>query len=127
MNQFAKIKRNLLRNTIGIFSFSTALFVFQACYGTPQDFGQDIFIEGKIISQDTDSPIKGIQVSIADNTQTCTSDINGYFSFYTANTENYRLTFTDVDPQTDGSFASADTNFVVPKERIFLNIKLQDK
>jgi len=33
------MKRNWIRNVIGGLGFGSVLFVFQACYGTPQDFG----------------------------------------------------------------------------------------
>lgn len=127
MKTIVRLKRNLLRNLIGVFSFSTALFVFQACYGTPQDFGQDILIEGKVISKSTGSPIEGIQISVADNTQTVSSDRNGNFSFYTSTADSYKLIFTDLDPAKNGSFASTDTILSTIKEKTFITIQLQEK
>ena len=55
------MKRNWVRRIIGGISFTSALFVFQACYGTPQDFGFDLFIEGQVKSASTGLPVKGIK------------------------------------------------------------------
>ena len=73
------MKRNWIRKLIGGLSFTTALFVFQACYGTPQDFGADVFIEGLVKSKKTGEPIKGIKVSVADNPQYQYTDEDGEF------------------------------------------------
>ncbi|HOI78276.1 MAG TPA: hypothetical protein PLI30_01590 [Petrimonas sp.] len=76
------MRQNWIRNIVGGLSFTTALFIFQACYGTPQDFGLDVFVEGKVVSKTTGEPIKGIKVSAASLQHTVTDD-KGMFSFYT--------------------------------------------
>ena len=44
-------RKSWIRQLITGVSFTSALFVFQACYGTPQDFGVDILVEGKVKSK----------------------------------------------------------------------------
>jgi hypothetical protein len=46
MKHLQEMKRNLLRRVLGSLSLTTAAFIFQACYGTPQDFGLDVYISG---------------------------------------------------------------------------------
>ena len=58
-----------VRRIVGGLSFTSALFVFQACYGTPQDFGLDILLEGQVKSKSTGLPIQGIKVSVEINIQ----------------------------------------------------------
>ena len=40
------MKRDWKRKIIGGLFLTSVAFVFQACYGTPQDFGNDLLIEG---------------------------------------------------------------------------------
>lgn len=40
------MKRDWKRKIIGGLCLTSVAFVFQACYGTPQDFGNDLLIEG---------------------------------------------------------------------------------
>ena len=35
------------------------MFIFQAWYGTPQDFGLDLLVEGQVKSNTSELPIKG--------------------------------------------------------------------
>ncbi len=41
---------------------TTALFVFQACYGTPPGM-YDRSLNFKVVSSETDEPIEGVQIS----------------------------------------------------------------
>src|SRR5690554_6966910 len=77
------MKRNVIRQIVGGLSLTSAMFVFQACYGTPQDFGLDLLIEGQVKSKTSGLPIKGIKVSVADNMQYTWTNEEGEFSFYT--------------------------------------------
>jgi hypothetical protein len=61
---FKDRKRKVLRAIYGTLSFSTALFVFQACYGTDKDFGADYYLKGIVKSKTTNLPIPGIKVSV---------------------------------------------------------------
>ena len=44
------MKSNWIRKIIGGMSLTTAMFIFQACYGTPQDMGLDMLVEGQVKS-----------------------------------------------------------------------------
>ena len=76
------MKRDWKRKIIGGLCLTSIAFVFQSCYGTPQDFGDDLLIEGQVKSKTSGLPIKGIKVSIADKIQYTNTDENGKFSFY---------------------------------------------
>jgi hypothetical protein len=121
------MKRNLIKKLIGGLSFTTALFVFQACYGTPQDLGADVYIEGLVKSRKTGLPIKGIKVSVADNPQYQYTNEDGSFSFYTEFTESCKIKFQDIDSDQNGSFIDKDTTLTNLTDQIYLNILLQEK
>ncbi len=121
------MKPNLIRKLIGGLSFTTALFVFQACYGTPQDFGLDVYIEGLVKSKKTGEPIKGIKVSIADNQQYQYTNEDGSFSLYTETAETCKIKFEDIDSNQNGTFIDKDTILKNIADRIHLNILLEEK
>ncbi len=100
-----KIKRNLF----GFLSFSTALFIFQACYGAPQDEYNDVLLEGKVISDSTGLPVKGIRIQVNSTENTAVSDSNGQFSFYIPTASQYVVELSDADSTSDGHFLSRDT------------------
>lgn len=120
------MKRNWIRNLIGGLSFTSALFMFQACYGTPQDFGLDLLLEGQIKSTTTGLPIEGIKISVSENLQYEISDENGNFSLYTERLENLKVQFEDVDAEENGKYIIKDTILKDVSEKIFLDIKLED-
>jgi len=121
------MKSNLIRRLIGGLSFTTALFVFQACYGTPQDFGLDVYIEGLVKSKKTGEPIKGIKVSVADNQQYQYTNEDGSFSLYTETAETCKIKFEDIDSNLNGTFIDKDTILKNITDRIHLNILLEEK
>jgi hypothetical protein len=121
------MKSKLWKKIIGGLSFTTALFVFQACYGTPQDFGADAFIEGIVKSKTTGLPVKGILVSIPENQQNLYTDANGGFSLYTVPDESCKITFRDTDAELNGTFMSKDTILAVYHgNKVRLDIFLQE-
>jgi hypothetical protein len=121
------MKKNLIRKIIGGLSFTTAMFVFQACYGTPQDFGLDLLIEGQVKSKTSGLPIKGIKVSVENNMQYEITDENGEFSFYTEKHEGLTLQFQDIDSIQNGLFNTKDTVLSKIGEKVYLNILLEEK
>ena len=121
------MKRNWIRKIIGGLSFTSALFVFQACYGTPQDFGFDLLIEGQVKSQTSGLPIKGIKVSIADNIQYEITNENGQFSFYTEMLDGLTLQFQDIDSIQNGLYFNKDTVLTEISEKVYLDIMLEEK
>jgi hypothetical protein len=121
------MKRNWFRNLAGGLSFTSALFVFQACYGTPQDFMPDLLIEGQVKSKSSGLPIEGIKVSVPDNMQHETTDAEGKFSFYTLFLENLKLRFEDIDSTQNGLYLDMDTTLTGITEDIFLEVMLEEK
>lgn len=123
----SKLKRNWARKIIGGLSFTSAMFIFQACYGTPQDFEPDLLIEGKVKAQATGLPIKNIRVSEPGNVQYILTDEAGHFSFYTLIKDSITLQFEDIDNTQNGSFAAKDTVLTDFSKEVFLDIALAGK
>lgn len=120
-------KRKILRAIYGTLSFSTALFVFQACYGTPEDFGMDVSIKGFVKSKVTNQPIPGIKVSIENQPQYEITDSEGMFKFYASRNTSYKVKFEDVDSTQNGNFLPKDTVINIIDESTFLNVILDAK
>ncbi len=128
------MKRDWKRKIIGGLCLTSIAFVFQACYGTPQDFGDDLLIEGQVKSKNTGLPIKGIKVSVADKVQYTNTDENGKFSFYVEKIQNPKIKFTDVDSTQNILFSDNDTIVIIKdsvmrtlKPKVYLNIELENK
>jgi len=121
------MKSNFIRRILGGLSFTSALFVFQACYGTPQDFGNDFFVEGQVKAKTSGLPIKGIKVSVADNLQYEITDDDGKFSFYTETIRNLALKFQDIDSTENGRYVNKDTLVAATSESVYLDITLEEK
>ncbi|MDA3906003.1 MAG: hypothetical protein PF484_08005 [Bacteroidales bacterium] len=121
------MKRNWIRKLIGGLSLTSAMFVFQACYGTPQDFGYDIFVEGKVTSKSTGLAIPGIQVVVGDNIQFDQTNEEGYFSFYTLSDANIPIHFKDIDGELNGSFVDKEIVVSDAENRVYLNVDLQEE
>lgn len=119
--------RNLVRKIIGGLSFTSVLFVFQACYGTPQDIEYDVLVEGQVKSKTTGQPIKGIKVSPISGLTYKNTDDEGKFSFYTPSEGIVTLRFEDVDNTQNGNFQSKDTTLKNVFDMVFVNIALEDK
>ena len=98
------MNRNWIRKVIGGLSLTSAMFVFQACYGTPQDFGLDLLVEGHVKSKISGFPIKGIKVSVSDNLQYDYTNDEGRFSFYTEKTDTLSILFEDIDSTQNGTY-----------------------
>lgn len=114
--------KKLLRRLMTGLSFTSVMFIFQACYGTPQDMESDLFIEGYVKSKLTNEPIPGIKVSVNDYQYEYTNT-QGYFSMYTSLAENYTIHFQDVDSARNGQFLAKDTII----EGHFIDILLDPK
>ena len=119
--------RNWKRKLLGGLSLTSALFIFQACYGTPQDFGLDVFIEGQVKSKTTNTPIKGIKVSVADKMQYEFTNAEGKFSLYTETAASYKIKFEDIDSNQNGSFFDRDTLLGNINNNVYLDIVLEEK
>lgn len=121
------MKRNQIRTLIGGLSFTTALFVFQACYGMPQDAINDVYISGKVVSQSSGLPLEGIKVEAVLFEHYGLTDSLGKFEFYAPWSDSLKLTIEDNDPKTNGAYLSKDTVLVNPKMDVILNIALDEK
>jgi hypothetical protein len=121
------MKRNVIRKIIGGLSLTTAMFVFQACYGSPQDFELDLLIEGQVKSKTSGLPIKGIKVSVANNMQYEMTDEEGKFSFYTEMIEGLTLQFQDIDSTQSGLYIDKDSILTDLNEKIYLEVALEEK
>lgn len=121
------MKRNWRKKILGGLSLTSALFIFQACYGTPHDLGLDILLEGQVRSEKTNQPIKGIKVSVEDKLQNELTDESGKFSFYTEAATSYKIKFEDIDSDLNGIFVAKDTLLTKIDKRVYLNIALEEK
>jgi len=118
------MKKGIFRKILGGLGFTTALFIFQACYGTPQDMYQDLLVEGKVSDRDSGQPLSGILVIDLDMGQYQFTDASGVFSFYTLYRENLSLRFEDADSLENGYFPVKDTVLSMGTDYQFLDIRL---
>ena len=134
--------RKLLRTIFGGVSFTAMAFVFQACYGVEPDRYYDIKVTGTVRSKSTDTPIKGIKVTINSDHNFGITDENGNFNFYASvpdfydyNSDSVRFApdsvnvhFLDIDGEENGSFS--DTIIIIDpahKDEVKINVLLEDK
>ncbi len=120
-------KRRIFRFLLKSFSLTSAMFVFQACYGTPQDFGHDVYLEGIVKAKKTDLPIPGIRVSLDSQPQYEFTDQAGKFRIYASKADQYKIHFTDVDALMNGSFSAKDTTVQFFSQSVSLNIVLNEQ
>ena len=125
-NRYLK-RRKLFRTVFGIFSLSGIMFAFQACYGTPQDFGLDILIRGKVISAISKNAIPGIKVVINHSGQYSNTADDGTFNIYCESQQEYNVIFSDADGSQNGVYQPCDTTVLRSEqaEEIILNIELK--
>jgi len=129
-NQFNLSKKKLIKSIFGFFSLSTMLFVFQACYGTPQDFGSDFLLEGKVLSANNQEAIEGIEVRLLDLPQYTTTDSNGYFAIYCPIRDQYNVQFKDIDGEENGQFYDLDSTYTMQAletDSQILRVSLKEK
>ena len=122
------MKRNWVKNIFRGFCLTSAVFVFQACYGTGPDNENSIYIEGVVKSKKTGAPLRHIDVSVADRIQRTKE--SGEFHFYIPKTSNVVVSFKDADV-TDGVFyISKDTLIQITSKndsKIELFIELEEQ
>ena len=120
-------KRKILRRVFGVLSLSSALFVIQACYGTPKDMGSDVYIQGLVKSKATNQPIPGIKVSILNHPQYELTDQAGMFKIYTSKEDSYTIRFEDIASNQSVKFLPKDTVIGIVNESTILNVSLNAK
>ncbi len=102
-------RRKLFRAIFGIFSLSGIMFAFQACYGTPQDFGQSVQIKGKVTSGSTKATLAGIRIDVDQTDQYAVTGSDGTFSMWCEQMREYHITFSDPETPRDNRHATRDT------------------
>lgn len=117
-------KRKILRKVYGALSLTSALFVFQACYGSPRDMGMDVSIKGTVKSKTTGSPIAGIKVSLKNHPQYDFTQSKGEFTIYASRDSVYNLKFEDVDSTQNGVFQTKDTIIKITDSSVPIDISL---
>jgi hypothetical protein len=120
------MKSKILRKLLGGLSLTTAAFIFQACYGSVQDFGHDVYISGIVKSAKTGAPVNGIRITVANSPQYSLSAADGSFSFYTDSDGDCILQFGDIDGVLNGKFEPKDTTLVNPSGKIHLEVLLKE-
>ena len=118
--------RQWIKRILGGLSFTAAIFVFEACYGTPQDIEMDLLVEGTVKSESTDLPVPGIRVSLQDGEQYVLTDVQGAFSFYTWLSNSVKLRCDDVDSTLNGSFEAKETEISPVGDHLVVEIKLKE-
>ena len=117
------------RNLAKGLSLTSMLFVFQACYGSPQDMDSDVHISGVVLSDTTENPIQNIKVKLINKDsgmiQSQQTDTNGEFSIYTDPSNSYELNFTDVDSTENNIYIEKDTIISNVGENVYLKISLE--
>ena len=131
MKKITEKNRKILRWIFKTISLTSVAFVFQACYGTPDDYYyyEDVEIRGLVKSKTTNQPIEGIQVSVdtAYSFHQVVTNVYGGFSIFVPQNSTYTLRFTDIDFAENGEFLTKDT--VVNRNDVAnpLDIKLDAK
>ena len=120
-------KGTWLRTIFRGLSLTSALFIFQACYGTPQDFGLDLHIKGNVKAKSTGLPIKGIKVSVPNDIQYYLTDSEGKFSLYTERVNTLIVHFEDIDSVQNGLFHNKDTVLTKIAAEVLLDVKMDEK
>jgi len=121
------MRNKWFRKILGGLSLTSVLFVFQACYGTPQDFEFDLLLEGQVISEVSGLPITGIRVSVDDTIQYDFTNAEGRFTFFTEKRDSLNIRFDDVDAVENGHYETKDTAIINPGEQVYLDIKMKEK
>lgn len=117
-------KLSLFKKIVGGISLTSAMFIFQACYGTPQDYGRDTLLEGKVVSEETGVPLSGVKVSVAGNIQYEYTDADGKFSMYTENIGDIKIVFEDENAE-DGTQQTLEKVITSRDEEINMEIAMK--
>lgn len=121
-----KMKRNWFRKILKGFSLTSAMFIFQACYGTADDWYYDTYVEGQVISNSSGLPIPGIKVTLENSDQYETTDTNGYFFLYIESLDTLNFNFEDIDSTRNGMYTTKDTVLIPTEDEVFIEIKLEE-
>lgn len=120
-------RQRIVRRTLGALSLTGALFVFQACYGPPQDMGNDIYIYGTVKAKNTGLPIEGIKVHVDGEAQYVVTDSLGKYEMYVEQDSAYKISFEDIDSSLHGTFVTKDTIMKDGNGSINLDVMLDEQ
>lgn len=116
-----------LRRIIGGLSFTSALFIFQACYGTPHDDFEDVYIKGQVTSTVTGKPLKGIRVYVTEDSQYEFTSEDGRYSLHAFRTSAASIRFESLDTVTNNYLILKDTVLSLSSSQVTLDVKLDSK
>lgn len=119
-----------LHNLLKGCTLTTALFIFQACYGTPQDFEENFSeIDFQVVSASTNKPLGNVTVkrwisNQSEEWENCgTTDANGLLSLFSFDDySSVEFKFEDAS----GSYQAKDTSFVNPGQHKAIPIALKE-
>ena len=120
----------MIKKIFGLFSLSAAIFIFEACYGHPGEFGfEEVQVRGYVKAKTTNEPIREIKVIVDYNEVELLTDENGYFSCWLMQSSSHHIQFLDVDGTANGSFenyeATINNEQLLPA--VDLDILLEEK
>ena len=118
------MKKKLFHWIFRWLSLTSNMFVFQACFGAPQDFENDIYLTGVVTSSKTGEPVKRIKVLLGKTCQYQFTDSLGRFNMYVPEQGDYNLRIAGVDPINNGYFITRDTSLVNANDAIHVDITL---
>jgi hypothetical protein len=124
--------RRVLRRVLQVLSLSATAFIFQACYGVVEDYG-DVRVEVSV--HHNHSPIKGIQIEVREGNETevqyreQTYEDGKFTFYYLLNDTDYTFSFYDVDgPENGGLFKTKELTQHIKGDRNnrkFLDVELE--
>lgn len=125
--KFLELRRLTLGKLLKYTGLTTSLFIFQACYGTPNDLPQDQ-LRGNVRSSLTDSLIEGIQVMLIDpgtqDTHSVMTDEYGSFTFpgYGNFDSSLIINAQDIDGEQNGSYR--ETQIILNPKESFVSVEM---
>ena len=120
-----------LRGLMKASALTTVMFIMQACYGAPRDFGVvEIRISGYVTDKVTGKPLQGIQLDTyhlyydTDHISS-TTDENGYFELLQWSNSQMVSTLSINVTDSDGNYQPFDTLVSLDSDHTGLKIKLE--
>ncbi len=130
------IRRNFQQRILSFLGITGSLFIFQACYDTPQDFNPDTLIsfEGSVKSEDTRESVSDIEVKLSLSNEydllSTHTDENGRFIFdiiAESPDDSYDISINDIDGEKNGSFRSSNKSLSAENKSENITILLKRK
>lgn len=106
--------RKKIRNILKGASLTTAMFIFQACYGTGPNMYDQYEVQFKVVSADTGEPLEGIMVNYYDSQITNPmgqTNASGELSFFVSRFKEDETPYTFRIHDPNVVYSSKDTTF----------------